>query len=56
MDALQDEYLYAKSRGAGFRVLLHSPDRYPDVDFAGMRISVGEQTSLATSLSNVSVR
>ena len=54
LDAQQWDYLYAKSRGAGFRVLLRAPNEYPLVDVQGVRVTPGYVTSLAISATNVS--
>ena len=55
IDSLQSEYLYGKSRGAGFRVLLHDSNEYPLVDVRGVRLSPGFVTSLAIGLTDVSL-
>ena len=51
--ANQSEYLYAQSRGAGFRVAVHDSFEYPIVNARGIRLSPGDVTSIAMGLTEV---
>ena len=55
LNTMQDEYLYGKSRGAGFRVLVHERKEYPLVDSSGVRSSPGQVTSLGINQIRVKI-
>ena len=53
LSVLQDEYLYATSRAAGVRVMLHGPYEYPNVQYQGIRVSPGQVTSIGVKRKEV---